>query len=326
MSANPIDPMDLRRAFGVFATGVTVTTTIDQTGAPRGFTANSFTSVSLDPPLVLVCLAKTASSCPAFSAAPHFVVNILAEDQRHVSAAFASRSGAKFDAVAWAPRTTGAPVLDGVAAWIDCVTHDVVDGGDHVILIGRVVDYAHGPQRPLGYCRGAYVTFGLAEQAIEAAGEHGAMRVGAIVEHAGAILFQRDPATGALRLPIARHVGTAADPNSLKGRLAAAGVAAELAFLFAVFEDPATGTQFIFYRGEAGQPSAAAQANFIPFGEIAWERIGDEAVRSMLRRYVREREQDDFGIYVGDVTSGTVQALAAKSGRQGSGAAQGDVR
>src|SRR4051794_17579652 len=95
---SPIDALELRRAFGTFVTGVTVITTWDETGAPRGMTANSFTSVSLDPPLLLVCIGKGAASYPAFAAAPAFAVNLLHEGQTEVSSLFASKSTDKFRA------------------------------------------------------------------------------------------------------------------------------------------------------------------------------------------------------------------------------------
>ena len=88
MSDRPMDAQSLRRALGTFATGVTVVTTMDADGAPRGFTANSFASVSLDPPLVLVCLANTAASCSIIRASKSYAVNILSEEQKDVSAAF----------------------------------------------------------------------------------------------------------------------------------------------------------------------------------------------------------------------------------------------
>src|SRR5690348_5112403 len=152
-----IDPLELRRAFGTFMTGVTVITTHGADGSPRGFTANSFTSVSLDPPLVLVCIAKTASSYAVFSETRHFAISVLAEDQKSVSGVFASKAADKFAQVAWHVRATGAPVMDGAAASFDCATHEVIDAGDHIILLGRVVDFVHTSSTPLGYCRGAYV-------------------------------------------------------------------------------------------------------------------------------------------------------------------------
>lgn len=315
--ATPADPVvdarELRRALGAFVTGVTVVTTTDAEGKPRGFTANSFSSVSLDPPLVLVCVAKTASSCAVFSAAKGYAVNILAEGQREVSGTFASRSADKFGAVSWRKERTGSPILDGVAAWLDCEPHDAVDAGDHVILIGRVLAFDHAPANPLGYCRGSYVDFGLAQAALEAAGGR-QTRVGAILERDGSLLLLTDGRTGAVSLPVAAHLGERGDAKSLAGVVAGLGVEAEIGFLFAVFEDPRSTAHSIYYRGEVhgGEPDPS-RARFHAFDEIPWDRLPDDAVRSMLRRYVAERREDAFGVYVGGVESGVVQTLGKKT-------------
>jgi flavin reductase (DIM6/NTAB) family NADH-FMN oxidoreductase RutF len=168
--SNTIDAMEFRKTLGAFVTGVTVVSTRQQDGTPRGFTANSFTSVSLDPALVLICIGKSAASYPVFSAAAHFSISILAEDQKQVSSLFASKAADKFEQVAWHPGLTGSPVIDGSAAWFDCETHQVVEAGDHIILIGRVVDFANTTASPLGYGRGAYLTFSLSQDALAAAG------------------------------------------------------------------------------------------------------------------------------------------------------------
>ena len=147
------DARALRDAFGAFLTGVTVVTTVDDAGAPIGFTANSFTSVSLDPPLLLVCLAKTSRNYATLTAAKGFGVNILSEDQKDVSNTFARPVEDRFAAVDWRIGPHGSPVFADVAAWFDCATHDVVDAGDHVILIGRVEGFDNsgktGPRRLL---------------------------------------------------------------------------------------------------------------------------------------------------------------------------------
>ncbi len=232
MSDRRLDPADLRRALGTFATGVTVVTTMDADGTPRGFTANSFTAVSLEPPLILVCLAKTAASCPVFHAAESYAVNILSEAQKAVSAVFSSRAEDRFAAVDWSTRATGSPIIAGVVAWLDCRMHEVVDAGDHCILIGRIVDYDYAASSPLGFCRGAYVSFGLARDAVRAAEEDGGARLLALVEYEEAILFERDAGDGALSLPSASRIGTAQDTGSLLSKVKAAGVDAELSFLF----------------------------------------------------------------------------------------------
>lgn len=310
MTDKPIDPLDLRRALGTFATGVTVVTTVDGDGAPRGFTANSFTSVSLDPPLILVCLAKSAASCPVFTSAASYAVNILSEAQKTVSAVFSSRTEDRFAAVDWSTRATGCPIIDGVVAWLDCRMHEVIDAGDHYILIGRIVDYDYAASSPLGYCRGAYVSFGLAQEAVRVAEAEGGTRLFALIEHEASILFERAGNDGALTLPSAPRIGDAADSGSLLSKVKAAGVDAELSFLFAVYEDPKTGKHSIVYRGEARAVDAHAKASLVPFDDIPWNDIRDAAVRAMLERYVREREEDCFGVYVGDTATGRVRPLA----------------
>jgi flavin reductase (DIM6/NTAB) family NADH-FMN oxidoreductase RutF len=310
MTDKPIDPQDLRRALGTFATGVTVVTTVDGDGTPRGFTANSFTSVSLEPPLILVCLAKSAASCPVFQVAESYAVNILSEDQKTVSAVFSSRSGDRFSSVDWSRRATGCPIIEGVVAWLDCRMHEVVDAGDHYILIGRIVDYDYAASSPLGYCRGAYVSFGLAQEAVRVAEQDQGTRLFALIEHEDAILFDRDGDDGALTLPSASRIGNADDRGSLLSKVKAAGVDAELSFLFAVYEDPKTGVHSIVYRGEARAVDEHARASLVPFQDIPWKEIRNAAVRSMIERYVREREEDAFGVYVGDTTTGRIRPLA----------------
>jgi len=300
-----IDPRDLRRAFGAFATGVTVVTTRDQAGQPLGFTANSFTSVSLEPPLLLVCLAKTAGSYPVFADCGHFAVNILAADQHETSAVFATRGEDKFSAVNWEEKTTGSPVIEEVVAWFDCNTHDTIDAGDHLIMIGQVVAYNHGTSTPLGYCRGAYVSFDLAREAQRAIERPGRVSVGAIVTHEGRLMLEENPTNGTLRLPSAARLGRTNDPESLLGRLAAEGIAARLPFLFAVFDH--NDTHFIFFRGEVD--AGGGDNRFRRFADLPWDRIADPAERSMLQRFVAEQERDQFGIYVGDATTGDVHNL-----------------
>jgi flavin reductase (DIM6/NTAB) family NADH-FMN oxidoreductase RutF len=151
------DAADLRRAFGTFLTGVTVVTTRDPDGTPRGMTANSFTSVSLDPPLVLVCIGKGSSNIAAFAAADRFAVNILGHAQSEVATVFSARGIDRFATVPHREAATGAPVLADCLSWFDCTLHQQVVAGDHLILIGRVEDFDAHPHEPLGFCRGRFV-------------------------------------------------------------------------------------------------------------------------------------------------------------------------
>jgi len=151
------DPRTLRDALGCFGTGVVVATTIDAEGRPQGLTANSFTSVSLDPPLILVCVAKTARSLAAFASSDTFAVNVLHIGQQLDSARFARRADDRFSASAWEGWESGSPILSGSLASIECDKHGWHDGGDHMILVGRVRRARYEPHRdPLLYFRGAY--------------------------------------------------------------------------------------------------------------------------------------------------------------------------
>ena len=157
-----IDKHVLRDALGTFATGVTIVTTLSPSGEPIGFTANSFMSVSLDPPLILVCIAKSAAGYAIYNAASTYCVNILAQTQRDLSGIFAARGADKFGGISWRKGETGSPILDGGVAHFDCAMHETVDAGDHAILIGRVVEFKTNDGEPLCYHRGKYAALAQA--------------------------------------------------------------------------------------------------------------------------------------------------------------------
>ena len=145
-----------RRALGTFATGITVVTSVAADGELLGFTANSFNSVSLDPPLVLFSLDRRAYSLKAFEAAGVFAINVLREDQEQVSTAFARALSNKWDSVTFETWETGCPILADALANFECETKSMHDGGDHVIFVGQVLALRTGEGRPLLYYRGAY--------------------------------------------------------------------------------------------------------------------------------------------------------------------------
>jgi 3-hydroxy-9,10-secoandrosta-1,3,5(10)-triene-9,17-dione monooxygenase reductase component len=151
-----IDPKSLRRALGNFVTGVTVVTTRDATGELAGLTVNSFTSLSLSPPLVMWSISLSAASFTAFESCSHFIVNVLAEDQIDLAERFARSGGDKFSGVAWHEGDVAIPSLDNVAASFSCRATLRYPGGDHVILIGEVLSYHQTDRAPLLYARGRY--------------------------------------------------------------------------------------------------------------------------------------------------------------------------
>lgn len=154
------DVRDLRRAFGQYTTGVTVVTVRDRDGRPWGMTANSFTSVSLNPPLVLWAAAKASPSLPAFLAADRFAVNVLAADQHHLSRQFATSGTDKFEGVDLAPTRAltpdGVPVLADTVAHFVCRRTGTLDAGDHVVMLGEVESYDAPGGEPLVFHSGAY--------------------------------------------------------------------------------------------------------------------------------------------------------------------------
>ena len=151
-----IDPKELRRLMGQFATGVTIITTRDTEGRPYGLTANAFTSLSLDPPLVLICIDRKAETFSHFYASRSFVVNILAEDQQELSTRFAKSGGFKFEGLHYETNATGVPVLDGTIAHLECALVETHDAGDHVIHVGQVENFAVRAGRPLLFFQGRY--------------------------------------------------------------------------------------------------------------------------------------------------------------------------
>lgn len=151
------DPRDFRAALGTFATGVTIVTTVDEAGIPVGLTCNSFNSVSLSPPLVLWSLSLRSPNLSTFLQAPHFAVNVLACDQVALARRFGQSNPDKFAGVAFAPGVTGVPLLDGVAAHLQCRNETRYYSGDHVIFIGHVLHYAWRDCAPLVFYRGRYI-------------------------------------------------------------------------------------------------------------------------------------------------------------------------
>lgn len=151
------DPQKLRECLGKFATGVTVVTCNDAHGRPCGITANSFSSVSLDPPLVLWNIAKVSNSLQAYLAAEYFAINILTHDQQELSSHFATTDHTLFDHVDFGISDNGVPILPNTLACLECRTHQIHDSGDHYIIVGEIKQYRSGDQLPLVFFDRQYV-------------------------------------------------------------------------------------------------------------------------------------------------------------------------
>jgi flavin reductase (DIM6/NTAB) family NADH-FMN oxidoreductase RutF len=151
-----LTPIEFRTALRSFAAGVTVVTTRDGHGRPAGLTASAFTSVSLDPPLVLVCVDHGATAHPAFRTHGWFAVNVLRREQEAVSRRFAESGGNKFDGVPCHEGKTGLPLLDGALATLECRVVEAHEAGDHTIFVGAVEAVSVAGGRPLVYFHGGY--------------------------------------------------------------------------------------------------------------------------------------------------------------------------
>lgn len=153
----PVETSEFRRILGHWTTGVAVVTSLTDAGRPRGLTASAFASLSLQPPLVLVCIEHGADTHGSIRASGFFAVSVLPQAAERLARRFAGDAPeGKFDGIAHHPEATGAPVLDDALAWVDCTLRDAYDGGDHTIFVGDVVAGDAREGEPLVYYRGGF--------------------------------------------------------------------------------------------------------------------------------------------------------------------------
>lgn len=311
MKQHDLTDATLRRVLGSFVTGVTVVTTIDRQRCPRGMTANSFASVSLDPPLVLVCIGQSAASHDEFYVADGFAINILSAEQEELSALFASKSPDKFENIAWWRGDSGSPVLDDVLAWIDCATHKKITMGDHLIMFGRVLGLGLSQGVPLSFFNGTYTNLNI-DKEINMFPPPPLM-VGGIVETKGRILLCRDE--GGWTIPAECHRGiVSSGRNEFVQKCLALGFPIEPVFVYSIFTN-SDGSLFTVYRcsvdADARIPplDLADDMRLFDIDQLPHAKISTRPMRSMLQRYIHERECDRFGIYVESADGGQVGML-----------------
>jgi len=294
------DARALRDALGCFMTGVTVVTSVADS-KPLGFTANSFSSVSLDPPLLLVSIANRSGNLASFASGPGFAVNVLAEAQKDLSARFAKPVEDRFADIYWRQGPVGSPLLAGVSAWFDCRLERAIPAGDHTILIGRIGAFDALAAPGLGYYRGAYVTPATTAAAMPAGPD---VIVSAVIEAGGRVLLV-DDGRGGLSVPMAR-VGREGVQAALAGIIERHGLTAGAGSIYAVYEDARLGTQHIALRcpAEPGQPRVGA---FVELSRDGVADVTDPALRIMLERLADEARFGAYGIYFGTQETGRVQ-------------------
>lgn len=300
------DRRRLRDAFGAFPTGVTVVTACDPAGHPVGFTANSFSSVSLDPPMLLVCPGRSLSSFPVFEGCSAFAVNVLAEGQEDVSNTFAAFKGDRFARVGWRPDARGCPLIEDTAAAFSCDTAGVVPAGDHIILLGAVVDFVQADSRGLGYVAGQYFSLGLEREAAAAPRSDRRAIAGAIIEHEGRVLLE-DTGTGLRppRLILSERGNVRA---ALSEHLARHGLEVRLGKAYSIFDDRASDEHFTYFLAQASRLPASGPLRPVPIAELASQRYISRPHATMLTRFALEHATRDFGLYVGDDRGGDIHS------------------
>lgn len=304
-----MDILELRRVFGSFVTGITIVTTADRQGIPKGFTANSFTSVSLDPPLILVCVGQTSSSYDSFRECSHFAVNVLSEKQRDLSSLFARKGADKFSGASWALSKNGSPVFEKVLGWMDCQVHLRLEVGDHLLIVGQVLDFGGCNDVPLGYFRGQYVGLGAPEDAGQRA------VLGCLATFGDRILLCRQKGSEDWALPLtAKAMSGSRGRAALLGQFEQFGTPVDLNFLYSVWEWEEHKAVYLFYRGTLrSEPrhhtDADIEARLFSPDEIPWDNIDADLFQDMIRRFLAERESEQFGVFAELGETGSISVV-----------------
>lgn len=298
------DPKMLRKAFGSYMTGVTVITAMTDDGKPVGFTANSFTSVSLEPPLLLVCPSKFLSSFEVFASCSHFAVNILSEEQQSISNIFAGSKDDRFGQIDWHSDEQGNPIIAGALTHFSCKTERNLEAGDHHLLIGEVLDFASREGHGLGYSSGGYFSLGLEREAAEISVQQKHVHVGVIIEHEGKVLLSQHE--GKATLPSLMTDDNTNAVSTIEQFLTEKGIEAQLGAVFSIYENSKTNNNYIFYRATATSADTKGLGEYVPIHTVTEQTFATQAMQSMMTRYVTETQNGLYGVYVGKEESGKV--------------------
>lgn len=301
-----VDVRTLRDAFSNFVTGVTIVTTVDSRGSPRGLTANSFSSVSLDPALLSICIGKTSSTFAAFESGGGFSVNILSEHQRSVAEQFARKSADRFRGIGWSLGSTGAPRIDGSLVQFDCETHGWIEAGDHFILLGLIKSLTSLPNRPLIFGQGNFLPVAIQQAAVQRPALAPVL-ISYIVEWANQVLMKstntRWELPTATLSPTDRTAAQGEMGNDIIVQIGAAAV--KPSFLYSVYDDP-KGSKNVVYRALLQDLVHDAGYQLFTAETVPWDALASPEVTGILTRFFRERQINQYGIYVGTASSGHV--------------------
>ncbi|UTW03396.1 flavin reductase family protein [Amphritea atlantica] len=298
-----IDTRELRNAFGSFMTGVTVVTAVSESGEKVGFTANSFTSVSVDPPLLLVCPANNLSSFDIFNNCKHFAVNILAEDQQDISNTFASAKGDRFEGINWHSDDNGCPIIDGTVAHFSCSTYSNIPAGDHILLVGQISDFSANEKLGLGYAKGGYFSLGMEHRAEELTHSLDGV-VGAIIEYDNKVLLTSTEQ--GYSLPQVASSSDQGSHKTIRNYLESQGLDCEMGSVYSVYENLDAQKFTTYYRANANNDTVNQSGVYIDIDKIADLNFVSSDIQSMLQRFVLEKQNGVFRLYVGDNKTGDI--------------------
>lgn len=302
-----INPKELRSAFGTFMTGVTVVTTNSNERENIGFTANSFTSVSLDPPLLSVCLAKSMNCCEAFESSSHFAINILAEAQEDISNLFASYKGDRFAKVDWQEDEFGTPIIDGVTTSFSCSNYQQIDAGDHMILLGKIEKFSSTGHEGLGYSNQGYFSLGLERGAVEPPTSMRKFKVGVIIEADGGILLQESD--GGLEPPFIEVENRTGALGAISKHIDEKGIDLEFGPVYSIFDNKKTGEYSVYFLASSARQQSSSLGKFHEVESLTDLTMASSSLQTMLNRYSLETKVGVFGLYLGDEDDGDVHTL-----------------
>jgi flavin reductase (DIM6/NTAB) family NADH-FMN oxidoreductase RutF/ADP-ribose pyrophosphatase YjhB (NUDIX family) len=305
------DPLVFRRTLGKFLTGVTIVATRDSAGKRWGMTANSFSSVSLAPPLISICIADRSPSFPAFVEAESFGVSILSSEQQDVAMRFAKPFEDKFDGLPFAEPRAGSPVLDSSAATLVCRTVQRIVAGDHVILVGEVLECAAHDEPLLGYSEGRFFRMDPHVQ-------HGTLvprsgrevDFGWLIEQDKRLLLFRDRATQRWTIPMgALAAGTTMSESMSRSARNVLGVDVEPQFLYSTLDLSDERTCYVYRATSTSDLPSGAEWGLFDEQSVPWDEFKHDNMIPMVRRYFTERERDNFGIFL-NLGSGRIAQLS----------------
>lgn len=298
------DTLSLRKAFGTFMTGVTVVTARAANGELVGFTANSFTSVSIDPPLLLVCPGKHLQSFNVFESATHFAISVLAEGQESVSNTFASEPEDRFTDTNWSPDAYGSPLIADVCATFSCSVHQRLIAGDHMVLIGEVLEFKHYEKSGLGYGSNGYFSLSNEQQADTSSLSNVTGITGAIVKADNQVLVVHQDQK--LTLPAIEQQGSDGARSALQAHFDQCQLDISLGPVYSIYDDNAAGKRYTYFLGNTKAAKDNELGVFTNIDSLDTDSFQDKAQSIMMNRFLTEVQNGVFGLYVGSAESGDV--------------------